>query len=684
MHKIHIILSNIKQMYSKTLTQARYNKLYCVLIVVYILSLIFQENFILFNNFTTRCCQIARYGILIFFIFHIITTNYTLKKYKHLFSFIFLFAICTIASFYSSDRTPAHLIVLIYASSKVQFQQIAKYTFFSITPIVTAIMVLALVGIIPEYTTPRDDIIRHSLGFMYPSFASGIYFSLTMIYCYLIRDLTVKQKLIRYAIALVPNLIIYELTDARTSIILLFAFMAYDIIMQLLPLLKKVLLKIAPATFIILTASSFLLSIIYTPNNPLLNKVNSGLSLRPELWQIAVEKYDIKLLGNKLNYYSQKTNTIGQARRGEVVLIDNSYLQLLLSDGLIITLLVYVYYFKIIKRLQKKQSYTVILILTTIFVQSFINPDLMTLKYNLFLLLGYYALPYATERSQKYKNLKEISMIRLHKIQLQMLKKFAKFCDKNKLTYYLCGGTLLGAARHKGFIPWDDDVDILMPRPDFEKLQKLTKHSRAISGLQVKAPGEKDAIFPFIKIYNPKYKVSEESMKEELENYIWLDIFPMDGLSGSQKENQKLFKKNKLQRKMLYLKQHNFTDSMRNSKSVSKLVTKPFLALTANITPYRIHIKRIDKTSRKYDYETSKYVGGVMWGYGAQERMLKKDVEKKVLVDFEGEKFYTFSCYDKYLKNLYGDYMQLPPEEKRQAHLTSIIKIDSSEEKNNE
>lgn len=678
MHKIHTLLSNAKQKYFKILTQTRYSKLYCILIPIYILSLIFQENFIIYNNFTTRCCQIARYSILAFLLFHIIITNYTLKKYKHLLSFALLFSICLIGSLYSSDRTPAQLLILIYASINVCFRQIAKYTLFSITPIITIIIVFSLIGIIPEHTVLRDSTIRHSLGFIYPSFASAMFFSLTMTYCFLIKDLPTKQKLMHYAIALIPNFIIYRLTDARISIILLSAFMIYDITMQFLPLFKKILSKIAPTMFVVLTCGSFLLATIYTPDNPLLNKVNTGLSLRPELWQIAIEKYDIKLFGNKLKYYNQKTNTIGQARRGEVVLIDNSYLQLLLSDGLIITLIVLLYFYRITKKLQEKQDTTGLLILTTILAQSFINPDLMTIKYDIFLLIGYQVLPYATER--QYKNLKSLSIERLHKVQLQMLKKFAKFCDKNKLTYYLCGGTLLGAIRHKGFIPWDDDVDILMPRPDFEKIQKILTQTTIAKDIKTQLPPEKKSIFPFIKVYNPKYNVIEKDMKDHASNHIWLDVFPIDGLSNNHEQNQKLYKKIYRQRRFLRLKQLKPINIMRNSKSIFKLISKPFLIVIANITPYSVHIKRIDKLSRKYNYENSKYVGGVMWGYGPQERMLKKDVEKKVLVDFEGEKFYTFSCYKKYLKNLYGDYMQLPPEEKRQTHLTSMVELNEKDQ----
>ena len=121
------------------------------------------------------------------------------------------------------------------------------------------------------------------------------------------------------------------------------------------------------------------------------------------------------------------------------------------------------------------------------------------------------------------------------------------------------------------------------------------------------------------------------------------------------------------------------------SSSTTKLkaIFKPLVKCVVDIIPVKYFLMLIDKKSQKYNFNNSKYVGGVMWGYGLQEKMLKKKVLKTVKVDFEGEKYDTFSCYDEYLHNLYNDYMKLPPVEERSTHISKIVKVGIHEKKNN-
>lgn len=276
-----------------------------------------------------------------------------------------------------------------------------------------------------------------------------------------------------------------------------------------------------------------------------------------------------------------------------------------------------------------------------------------------------------TPHTAKEIKARKISLTDLQKIQFSMLKEFAKYCDNNNIKYALCGGTLLGAIRHKGFIPWDDDIDILVSRPDFEKLQRIKKPTIATDlSISNRRTGSS---FPFIKIYNPNYKIYEENIDLEEGEYIWIDVFPADGLPDKEKDIKKLYKKVTFFRKLLMQKLLRNDCTISSSKNKVKQFFKPLSKYFIDFLPIDFYLKKLDDISQSYTYAECNNVGGVMWGYGPQEKMPKEDFEKRVKVSFEGQKFYTFSCWEKYLTNLYGNYLQLPPKSKRINHNIYII-----------
>ena len=253
---------------------------------------------------------------------------------------------------------------------------------------------------------------------------------------------------------------------------------------------------------------------------------------------------------------------------------------------------------------------------------------------------------------------KEIEIEELKKIQLDILTQVAEFCDKNGLRYFLAYGTLIGAVRHKGYIPWDDDIDIVVSRADYQKL--LTCFTS--QDLEIVSPElNRDCPHPFAKIYNTKTQLIELS-DIKFDIGINIDVFPLDFFPDDQIESERLVKRIRYLRKMLEAK---VVVVVRKRSLIKNTIL--FIAKCACIfLNYRTLIQKIVMCSQTYN-ETN-LVGCLVWGYGIKERVSKEIFNDSVEVEFEREKFKAPIGYDQWLKHIYGDYMQLPPEEKRESH----------------
>ena len=268
-----------------------------------------------------------------------------------------------------------------------------------------------------------------------------------------------------------------------------------------------------------------------------------------------------------------------------------------------------------------------------------------------------------------------LSLKEIQKEELKILETTVKFLDEHNLEYYLCSGTLLGAVRHKGFIPWDDDIDIAMPRPDYDKLLELAKHERISNNMRIVSWDLKNSKLPFAKVINEDIEIKSLS---KLDNNLWIDIFVIDGLPDSEEEVNKHYKNMLFQKGLIYLKTNSFKDIMKEKKNIKNRLLKVFLKPFASLIPISFSSKKIIKLAKKYDFNKSKNVGVVIWGDGTQEKMSKKDLVSDY-VEFEGKKFKAYKDYDKYLKRTYGDYMKLPKEEDRQCHYIEAYKLAKGE-----
>ena len=245
---------------------------------------------------------------------------------------------------------------------------------------------------------------------------------------------------------------------------------------------------------------------------------------------------------------------------------------------------------------------------------------------------------------------------KLHKCQVEMLDIIDDFCIKNNLSYYLSGGTLLGAVRHNGFIPWDDDVDIVMPREDYDFLlknfqQELGKDYFLQTCFTDEGYGRD---FAKLRKNNTIFLEQVDAHVDNRHHGIFLDIFPLE----YSKERKKGLDKAKYR---LYQALDSYIVCKRGKIPVSKKGKLFSLIPMKTLLPIREKLKK-----GKGDYYFFSFCG----------TFHKSFYEPSAKLLFEGKEYSVPNKYDDLLRSQYGDYMQLPPEDKRVTHNPLRISFD--------
>lgn len=244
----------------------------------------------------------------------------------------------------------------------------------------------------------------------------------------------------------------------------------------------------------------------------------------------------------------------------------------------------------------------------------------------------------------------------LRGLQMAILDHVHQFCEIHNLRYFLSSGTLIGAVRHGGYIPWDDDIDIYMPRKDYELFLKLyndeTGRYRAIN-----PETEPHYYYTFAKVVDQQTRmVEKETLGYEIG--VYMDIFPIDYVTDDLEERQRVFK----QKKLLYkIRRCKISNSNPLQSRLAYWVYKC----------WPISVKRLERKIRSLiilDHPTHTVCNMTEAGPSLKGCFPAEDIASTVDIKFEDRQYKTMVGYKDYLQRTYGDYMTLPPVEQRQTH----------------
>lgn len=255
-----------------------------------------------------------------------------------------------------------------------------------------------------------------------------------------------------------------------------------------------------------------------------------------------------------------------------------------------------------------------------------------------------------------------------------MLEWINSFCKRYDIYYSPIAGTLIGIVRHKGFIPWDDDIDLGVLRKDYERLLELrdTLVSESDGLYDIVAVELNNSEFPFIKFINKHIKVKQVNVETSVD-YLWIDVFPLDKVPEEKSSREKQCKQTHRYRLLLesaIFKAENITHYTK-SNSVKKLL-HPILNIVG--APYFGRV--ISRIASRFENTDSNLVCEVVWGYGDKETVRIEEFLKSKEAEFEGVKVQIMSCWDDYLTQTYGDYMTLPDPSKRVSHEVNAWRIE--------
>ena len=264
-----------------------------------------------------------------------------------------------------------------------------------------------------------------------------------------------------------------------------------------------------------------------------------------------------------------------------------------------------------------------------------------------------------------------LNMKEIKEIELSILKDIDAFCKKNNIKYSLWAGTMLGAIRHQGFIPWDDDIDIAMTRKEYEKFKKLVLSGYKIAEqLDLVFPLDDNYFYAFPKVIDTQTIVEHDDTVFQRSYGIWVDIFVIDYLDDDYDASKKI-----LDKALDYFKYntlYTWNDTISSSfRLFLKKILKKYFDLVGKNSKYW-NKKILSLTNNK----KSRYCGEIVCPVNNEEIYESEYFEDYIYVKFEDCEFPIYKSYKECLTLLYGDYMKLPPESERVDHRMKAYRIE--------
>ena len=269
----------------------------------------------------------------------------------------------------------------------------------------------------------------------------------------------------------------------------------------------------------------------------------------------------------------------------------------------------------------------------------------------------------------------------LRKLQLMefdLLKDFIRVCEKHNLRYYMLAGTLLGAVRHDGFIPWDDDIDVGMPREDYEKFIRLSRKKKK-KGYSLMMYQKGNSRYPWARLITKEMKLVINMANIPREEYVWIDVIPLDGFPGSKLKSTI----HKIHLSFWWnlnniVQYDQLVDQKRKRSRKGKIAIKiaSHFKWIGKFVDYRLCLHKLNKILMKYPFDSNtKYVIDYLAAFGFDEIFDRKYFKSAKKYKFEGEMINGPVDADGVLTTIFGpNYMTPPPEAERNRHYAEIAK----------
>ena len=266
--------------------------------------------------------------------------------------------------------------------------------------------------------------------------------------------------------------------------------------------------------------------------------------------------------------------------------------------------------------------------------------------------------------------MREISSGEYKKILLDIMDAIDSFCHQNKIAYYMLGGTLLGAVRHHGFIPWDDDMDIGLKREDYDRFCTQFNEHRDDPYRVIHLNNTANYYSPSAKVIDTRTSLIENAY-QAIEIGAYIDVFPLDYISEQSFKCAEIL-----------LSHSSIAEKLKSTKTMNTSKNRKWYKNFAIVVSRILCYKSINEIAKEYDEKArqlsgsydNKYIANLCGAWGKKEIAEASDFDETIELLFENRRYMAPKGYDSYLRRLYGEYMELPPLEKRVTHHDNCVK----------